>query len=183
MRTGSTARRARGFTYGLLLFAIAVGGIGLAALGEQARLRMQREREVELRFRGAELARAIASYVQAGPADSRALPARVEDLLDDRRSGRSVRHLRRLYVDPLAPPHAASWPNGGWDWLPLGVSGCDDVPGLPVGIAAVRSRSKTPLLAGGLEGRLACDLVFRHDAHLHHFLNLPAGTSRKSPDE
>lgn len=152
-------RRAAGFTYLLLLFALATGSIGLAALGEQARQRALREQEAELWFRGEEIARAIASYVEAGPGASRSLPTRVDDLLDDRRSGRSVRHLRRLRSDPLG---------GEWVWLAPGDGGCQAAPRFgprAAGLSGVRSSSTRPLLRR-LDDKPtpACELVFRHDA-------------------
>lgn len=158
MRTGSAAQA--GFTYLLLLFAMAIGGIGLAALGELARQRALREQEAELAFRGAEIARAIASYADASPAGSRSLPRSVEDLLQDRRSGRVVRHLRQLRTEPLG---------GDWVWLPPGGGGCSTPPQrgpVTLGLSAVRSASPRPLLRRESEqAKPACDLVFRHEAY------------------
>lgn len=157
MRTG---RVQQGFTYLLLLFAMTLGGIGIAAIGEQARTRALREQEVELAFRGAELARAIASYVDAGPAGARTLPRGVEDLLEDRRSGRIVRHLRQLRADPLG---------GGWVWLAPGEGGCSAPPARgarAMGLSAVRSAGQRPLLRRQADApKPACDLVFHHEAH------------------
>lgn len=156
MRIG---RAQRGFTYLLLLFALVIGGIGLAAVGEQARTRALREQEAELAFRGAEIARAIASYADAGPAGSHALPRGVDELLEDRRSGRVVRHLRQLRADPLG---------AGWVWLAPGERGCSAPPrsGTTAGLSAVRSASARLLLRReGREAQAACDLLFRHEAH------------------
>ena len=156
MRTGRRRPQA-GFTYLLLLFAMAIGGIGLAALGEQARQRALREQEAELRFRGEEIARAIASYVDAGPVGSRPLPRTVDDLLEDRRSGRPVRHLRQLRSDPLG---------GGWVWLAPGEAGCTGAaPRMPraPGLVGVRSGSTRLLLRNaGDKPVMACDLTFDH---------------------
>ena len=91
--------RHRGFTYLLLLFAMAMGGVGLAALGEQARHRALREQEDELAFRGTEIARAIASYVAAGPVGSRTLPRTVDDLLEDR-----IKRGFDTLIRPWQPP-------------------------------------------------------------------------------
>lgn len=157
MPTGER-RRARGFTYLLLLFALAAGGIGLAALGEQARQRALREQEAELWFRGEEIARAIASYADAGPPGSHQLPRSVDDLLDDRRSGRTVRHLRQLRSDPLG---------GDWVWLSPGDGGCSAPPRatrpLPM-LSGVRSSSARPLLRRSSDKpQAACDQLFRAD--------------------
>jgi type II secretory pathway pseudopilin PulG len=103
MRIGRAGRAgSQGFTYLWLLFVVALGGVALAALGQRQQTLQQREREAELRFRGAAIASAIASYVRASPAGAtHSLPQRLEDLLEDRRSGALQRHLRRLYVDPF----------------------------------------------------------------------------------
>ncbi|WP_457393613.1 type II secretion system protein [Roseateles sp. P5_E1] len=149
-----------GFTYLLLLFAMAIGGIGLAALGEQARQRALREQEAELAFRGAEIARAIASYVDADPAGNRALPPSVDALLEDRRSGRVVRHLRQLRSDPLG---------GDWVWLAPGEGGCSAVAprgSSALGWSGVRSASSRLLLKReSQQAKPACELVFRHEAY------------------
>lgn len=152
--------RQRGFTYLLLLFMLVIGGIGLAALGEQARQRALREQEAELAFRGAEIASAIASYVDASPGGSRALPRSVDDLLEDRRSGRVVRHLRQLRPDPIGD---------GWVWLAPGEGGCSGAPrNAPrsLGVAGVRSSGERLLLRrDGPQARPACDWLFQHEAH------------------
>ncbi len=103
MRTGE-----RGFTYLWLLFVVALGGVALAALGQRQQTVQQREREAELRFRGEAIAKAIGSYMRAGPGGANGLPQRLEDLLEDKRSGKVQRHLRRLYADPFT---------GRADWL------------------------------------------------------------------
>ena len=68
-----------------------MAGQSLAAL-------MQRERETELLWRGQQYRQAIASYcnVKQGM-----YPAKLEDLLKDPRFPATVRHLRRLYLDPM----------------------------------------------------------------------------------
>lgn len=98
----SAARpRSRGFTYLLLLFVLALGGIGLAALGERASLQVQRDKEAELRFRGQAIARAIASYWQATPGPVKQYPRSFDELLEDRRGLVPQRHLRQVYADPF----------------------------------------------------------------------------------
>ncbi|MFG6429497.1 type II secretion system protein [Roseateles sp. LYH14W] len=175
MRTGE-----QGFTYLLLLFAMVIGGIGLAALGEQARQRALREQEAELAFRGAEIARAIASYVQASPAGSRALPASVDALLEDRRSGRIVRHLRQLRADPLGGPAG-----GDWVWLAPGEHGCSAPPksgSATPGLSAVRSSSTRALLKrDSKDAKPACDLLFRHEAYLQAAGKPAASSAAVSP--
>jgi type II secretory pathway pseudopilin PulG len=95
------SRRSRGFTYLLLLFAIAIGAAGLAALGERANVATQREREAELMFRGQAIAQALGAYRAATPGPVKNLPASLQDLVEDRRGPRALHHLRRLYPDPF----------------------------------------------------------------------------------
>ena len=97
----SPVARQRGFTYLWLLFALAVGAAGLAALGERASMAVQRERETELMFRGQQIASAIAAYRAASPNGTQQFPAALKDLLEDRRSERPMHHLRQLYADPF----------------------------------------------------------------------------------
>ncbi|MCV2349672.1 type II secretion system protein [Paucibacter sp. Y2R2-4] len=124
MRTGnSQSLVSRGFTYLWLLFVIALGGVALAALGQRQQTLQQREREAELRFRGEAIAQALASYARATPAGANPLPQRLEDLLEDRRSGSTRRHLRRLYADPFT---------GRPDWaLQMGQAAAAQAPALP----------------------------------------------------
>jgi type II secretory pathway pseudopilin PulG len=159
MRTGEVPRRSRGFTYLWLLFALALGGVELAALGEQELTRQRREREAELRFRGEAIAAALGRYAEATPAGHLPLPQRLDDLLADRRFPRAQRHLRQLYADPFtgqadwevvvgqAPVAAAS-----------GVAG--DAQAIGSGIVGVRSRSARPLLATANGHATAHDWVF-----------------------
>jgi len=84
-----------------MLFLVAVLGVGLAALGTALETAARREKESQLLFVGDQYRRAIQSYHQATPGGAKAYPARLEDLLLDRRFPQTVRHLRRLYADPL----------------------------------------------------------------------------------
>jgi type II secretory pathway pseudopilin PulG len=87
----------RGFTYIGLLIVVAVMGMGLAAFGELYSRSGQREKERELLFVGNEYRQAIASYYQK----EKTYPRKLEDLLEDKRFPMPVRHLRRLYADPI----------------------------------------------------------------------------------
>ena len=107
MRSGKAAPRQHGFGYLLVLFAVAALGLMLAGAGQVWHTTAQREREAELLFIGNQFRRAITSYVESSPAAARQYPARLEDLLDDKRSGVSKRHLRRIYADPMTG--AAQW--------------------------------------------------------------------------
>jgi len=93
----------KGFTYIGLLIIVAVMGMGLAAFGELYSRTGQREKERELLFVGNEYRQAIASYYQK----ERTYPRKLEDLLEDKRFPMPVRHLRRLYPDPIT--NSSDW--------------------------------------------------------------------------
>ena len=99
--------RQGGFTYIGLLLLIAIGGIGLAAVGQVWHTESQREREKELLFVGEQYAMAIGSYYESTPGAVKQYPASLQDLLEDRRFPVVRRHLRRLYRDPMT---------GGAEW-------------------------------------------------------------------
>ena len=92
---------ARGFSYLMLLGWVAVGGVMLSALGRQWLIEGRREQEAEWRFRGQQISQALAHYAAATPVGQPTAPDRWQDLLDDRRSGRTLRHLRALMPDPI----------------------------------------------------------------------------------
>ncbi len=92
---------ARGFAYLWLLFFVAAMGASLAAGGVVWEVRVRREKERDLLFIGAEFRRAIANYHRLTPQAAKELPRRLEDLLEDRRGPAPLRHLRRIYPDPL----------------------------------------------------------------------------------
>jgi type II secretory pathway pseudopilin PulG len=85
----------------LMLLTVALSATGLAQLGERWQVQMQREREVELLFRGQQIRAALQAYQLATPAGQPALPQDLGELLQDRR-GETTRHwLRQLYPDPF----------------------------------------------------------------------------------
>jgi type II secretory pathway pseudopilin PulG len=93
-------RCTHGFTYIGLLIAIALIGIGLAAVGLVWSTAMKRERERELLFIGGEFRQAIGRYYEASPGIKQ-YPRRLEELLEDQRFPVIKRHLRKIYVDPM----------------------------------------------------------------------------------
>ena len=135
MRSGSHLRaasglgRQRGLTYLLLLFVLALGGTGLALMGERWELAAQREREAELLFRGGQFSQALASWRDAPAAGRAKAPRTLEELLSDERGSPPLHHLRQLYTDPFTG-------QAEWDLL-------RDPQGLIVGVA---SRSRRPAL-------------------------------------
>jgi type II secretory pathway pseudopilin PulG len=92
-----SAGRQSGFTYvGMLIF-VALAGGGLAAYGELASHAAQREKEAELLFAGNQYRQAIASYFRK----ESTYPKALAELLEDKRYPMPVRHLRKLYRDPV----------------------------------------------------------------------------------
>jgi type II secretory pathway pseudopilin PulG len=88
-----------GFTYLGILFAVAFIGVGLAATGELWSMARRHADEQELLFIGHSFRHAIASYYRAGSA--RQYPRSLADLLEDNRTPRPTRHLRKIYADPI----------------------------------------------------------------------------------
>jgi len=99
-----------GFTYLWLLFVLAIGAAGTAAVGELWVVQVQRSKELDLAFRGQSIVAALESYRAASPAATPCAPQGLDDLLQDQRSTVTLRHLRRPYADPFAP-------NGEWEWV------------------------------------------------------------------
>lgn len=64
---------------------------------------LHREQEADLLSAGDEIAGAIASYRRMSVGSSMKHPPELSDLLDDRRGFGTVRHLRRIPVDPFVP--------------------------------------------------------------------------------
>jgi type II secretory pathway pseudopilin PulG len=130
-----SAGKAKGFTYVGVMITVAIAGAGLAAYAEIASHAGQREKEAELLFRGNAFQAAIASYYKK----ERRYPQTLEDLLEDKRHPMPVRHLRKLYPDPMT---------GSPDWALV------EAPG--GGVMGVHSRSEAaPIKTGNfrLENR------------------------------
>lgn len=105
LRQASTSAQT-GFTYVWLLAAIAILSTGLAAIGPSWSDQARREREQDLLRVGALYAKAIAVYRGASPGSQKLYPATLDDLLLDTRMVGTVRHMRKLYPDPLGPERA-----------------------------------------------------------------------------
>ncbi len=102
----------RGRDYGAMLLALlivlALSAIVLAGAVDVWALQSQREREQQLLYAGAQYREAIRRYYYAAPAGTpRVLPGNLRVLLEDDRYPVPVRHLRRLYPDPIT---------GGAEW-------------------------------------------------------------------
>ncbi len=101
--TGSAKSGQTGFTLLGLLFLVAGLGVGMAALGTLWHTASQREKEKELLFVGSQYRQAIESFWNRSPGEPRRLPKNLDELLVDPRFPNTVRHLRRIYRDPMAP--------------------------------------------------------------------------------
>lgn len=121
MRTKtSTAGRRRnkqaGFTYIMVLAAVAVVGIIVEAASAMTAYAVRADRERELLFRGIAYRNAVKSYYEADPI-RKTYPRDLKDLLRDPRFP-NRRHLRALYPDPMASGEKKEWrlvrsPDGG----------------------------------------------------------------------
>lgn len=98
--------RQGGFTYLGVMFVIVLMGIGLAGAGQFWSLASQRDKETQLLWVGTQYVRALRTYHARSPG-RKTWPMTLDELLEDRRFPTPVRHLRRLYRDPLAPD--AEW--------------------------------------------------------------------------
>ena len=94
------AKNEKGLSYLGVLFAVALGGIALAGTGALWQMEARREKEKELLFAGEAYRQAIASYYRHSPGEAQ-FPSRLADLMLDPRFPMPVRHLRRLYPDPM----------------------------------------------------------------------------------
>ena len=92
-----------GFTLLGLLFLVAGLGVGMAALGTMWHSAVQREKERDLLFAGDQYSQAIESFwsVPLPVGTPRRLPKNFAELLADPRFPDTVRHLRRVYRDPM----------------------------------------------------------------------------------
>jgi type II secretory pathway pseudopilin PulG len=101
VKRARTRLRQVGFTYLTVMFIVAILMGGLAILGETWETSARREKEVELLFIGNQYRRAIGLYYLSTPGVVKAYPRTIEDLLKDPRQPGTVRHLRKLYPDPI----------------------------------------------------------------------------------
>ncbi|MDB5777417.1 MAG: hypothetical protein JWP38_3550 [Herbaspirillum sp.] len=87
----------------LLAFLLTLALIGIALMGAANwwSVERQRENEEELLFVGNQYRAAIERYYYATPSAAKVLPMNMEDLIQDKRFPVPVRHLRRLYPDPI----------------------------------------------------------------------------------
>lgn len=130
MPRSSAPCRQHGFTYILMLFAVAALSIGLGMATPIYSEQLRRQREAELVRIGTLYVQAIQGYYLSSPGSVHSYPKRLEELLLDPRFVGTRRHMRSLYQDPV----------GRADW---GLVAAPDG-----GVAGVYSRSEDrPLIA------------------------------------
>jgi type II secretory pathway pseudopilin PulG len=91
----------RGAILLLLLVMVVILGLATGMAGQSWRSAIQRAREAELLWRGEQYQKAIASYYAVKHGPQQMFPAKLDDLLRDPRFPNVVRHLRKLYNDPM----------------------------------------------------------------------------------
>ncbi|WP_341679271.1 type II secretion system protein [Niveibacterium sp. SC-1] len=95
-------KREGGFTFlGILLFVVLLGIASMATLTAADAL-AQRAAEEELLQIGEEFNQAFLSYFNRSPAGVRHFPLELDELVHDPRFPNTVRHLRKIYPDPLS---------------------------------------------------------------------------------
>jgi type II secretory pathway pseudopilin PulG len=93
----------RGYSFVAVLVLLAIVALGLAAVGPIWSQDAQRERERELIRIGKTYASALSSYRAASPGSLKQFPASLDELLLDTRFFGAMRHMRKLYSDPVNP--------------------------------------------------------------------------------
>ncbi len=142
--TASSKASQRGAILLLLMVMVVVLGLAASMAGQSWRSTMQRAREAELLWRGQQYQRAIAGYYTTKFGPQQMFPAKLEDLLRDPRFPQIVRHLRKLYNDPMT----------GEEWQPvmdsakriIGVRSSSDLEpfqkdGFPKGLDTLQGKS------------------------------------------
>jgi len=128
--------RQAGFTYLTVMFIVAILLGGLAIVGETWETSARREKEVELLFIGNQYRRAIGLYYLATPGPNKMYPRQIEDLLKDPRQPGTMRHLRKLFPDPMTGKEFVVIK--GADGGVQGVASASEIPPLKVANFRVR---------------------------------------------
>lgn len=97
-----TVDNQRGIALMAVLIMVVIMGLGSGIAGVTWRTKVRQCREQELLWRGDQYRKAIAGYCQVTHGGAKGkYPRSLEVLLEDPRFLHPVRHLRRLYKDPL----------------------------------------------------------------------------------
>jgi type II secretory pathway pseudopilin PulG len=139
----------RGFTYLAALMMVIIMGIMLGVAGQSWKTVMQREREEELLFRGLQIKAALTRWhkpsARPGMTQPRTKLNSLEDLLEDPRTAGKVRHLRRLYKDPMTGEDFVPIMDGTWGIIGVR-SASEEKPikqaGFPPGLEALEGKER-----------------------------------------
>jgi len=156
----------KGFALLAVLTMVIVMGITLGAAGLSWRIIMKREREKELLFRGTQIRDAITRWYSLRSVEQAAMPLRdLKDLLKDPRTPKTVRYLRRLYIDPMT--------NKDWTLI------VDPAKGIQ-GVAS--TSLETPLKTAGFPEELQ-DFADKKSYSEWRFVYTPSRPSAQPPGE
>lgn len=96
-----------GFTYPAALLLILIVSVSLMVVQKQWSTIVDRDKEKELFFRAEQIVSAIESYYQKSSSQSQKYPRDFKVLIKDNRFPGTVRHLRKMFKDPITS-------NGDW---------------------------------------------------------------------
>ncbi len=97
----ATGSGERGAALLVVLVLVVILGLAAGMTGQSWSAIMQREREAELLFRGQQYIKALESYYNVKQGAQQMFPTELEHLVKDPRSPGTVRHLRKIYLDPM----------------------------------------------------------------------------------
>jgi type II secretory pathway pseudopilin PulG len=152
-----------------LMIALTLSAWTFLGAAQMWELERRRDQERELLFAGEQFIQAAQRfYYAAPPGQARRLPLSLEELLEDNRYPVPVRHLRRIYVDPIT---------GQADWVMertgrgLGVHSASE--------AKTLKQANFPLALTGFEGKQSYrEWVFTFVPPLRADAGLPAPALR-----
>lgn len=94
-------RGERGYGLVAVLVLLALASLALSVTAQSWATDSRREKEQQLLRIGALYVQALERYRRSSPGTDKRLPQELEELLVDQRFVGTVRHLRRLYPDPV----------------------------------------------------------------------------------
>lgn len=134
VRGAPRCARARGFGYVGLIVLVAILSVSATGALQAGAVVQRRDAELALLRIGAEYQRALDRYAAMTPVGQPRTPRKLDDLLADRRYPVPVRHLRRLYPDPLTGK--TTWGTVAGSIDPRGIVAIYSLaPGRPIKVA------------------------------------------------